>query len=111
MWFIGLEFAKSEHLNLDLTIDIQNFIETVNKHAININMLKEGMSLEAKSVKRRQLTQFLSMSIIKRERKTSTNKVNSNNGDTKKRLSDHSAQDGENKKSRLSTDIQGVSVS
>ncbi|XP_045462081.1 poly(A) polymerase type 3 [Harmonia axyridis] len=107
MWFIGLEFAKSEHLNLDLTIDIQTFIETVNKTALNINMLKEGMTLEAKSVRRKQLTQYLSMSIIKRERKTSANKASSNNGESKKRLSDH-AQEGENKKSRLSTDIQGV---
>ncbi|XP_044756486.1 poly(A) polymerase type 3 [Coccinella septempunctata] len=104
MWFIGLEFAKSEHLNLDLTIDIQNFIETVNKHALNINMLKEGMALEAKSVRRRQLTQYVSISLIKRERKTSTNKV-----ETKKRLSDTNTQEVENKKSRLSTEIQGVS--
>ena len=28
LWFIGLEFDKSEIVNIDLTADIQNFIDT-----------------------------------------------------------------------------------
>lgn len=28
MWFIGLEFQKSENLNIDLTYDIQSFTTT-----------------------------------------------------------------------------------
>lgn len=28
MWFIGLEFDKSETINIDLTSDIQTFIDT-----------------------------------------------------------------------------------
>lgn len=28
MWFIGLLFAKSENLNIDLTYDIKSFVET-----------------------------------------------------------------------------------
>lgn len=28
MWFIGLSFAKSESLNIDLTYDIKSFVET-----------------------------------------------------------------------------------
>ncbi|KAL3284679.1 hypothetical protein HHI36_018828 [Cryptolaemus montrouzieri] len=109
MWFIGLEFAKSEHLNIDLTYDIQTFIETVNKHALNINMFKEGMKLEARSVRRRQLVQYLSPSLIKRERKSSlTNKSGSNNGESKKRPSDQGTQEGENKKTRLSSEINST---
>lgn len=69
MWFIGLEFAKSENLNVVLTFDIKSFTDNVNRHAININMYKEGMKLEARHVKRKQLHQYLSPSLLKRERK------------------------------------------
>lgn len=56
MWFIGLEFKKMEGLNVDLTHDIQQFTENVNKHAINIQMYKETMRLEARHVKRKQVS-------------------------------------------------------
>ncbi|KAK9885778.1 hypothetical protein WA026_013648 [Henosepilachna vigintioctopunctata] len=109
MWFIGLEFAKSEHLNIDLTYDIQTFIETVNKHAHNINMLKEGMKLEARSVRRKHLAQYLAPALLKRERKASlTNKSSSNNGDSRKRLSDQGMPDDVNKKARLSNEINST---
>lgn len=111
MWFIGLEFVKTEHLNLDLTIDIKNFVETVNKQAMKINMYKEGMTLEAKSIRRRELTQYICKSVIKRERKASSYKVSSTNEKAKKRPADQNIHETENKKSKLSTDIQGVSVS
>ncbi|XP_066148379.1 poly(A) polymerase type 3 isoform X1 [Euwallacea fornicatus] len=71
MWFIGLEFKKMEGLNVDLTHDIQQFTENVNKHAINIQMYKETMRLEARHVKRKQLSQYLPPGVIKRERKSS----------------------------------------
>lgn len=48
MWFIGLEFAKVENLNINLTNDIQLFTKMVNKHALGISMYKETMKLEAR---------------------------------------------------------------
>ncbi|KAF9405719.1 hypothetical protein HW555_013656 [Spodoptera exigua] len=42
MWFIELQFEKST-LNLDLTYDIQTFVENVNSQARKSYMLREGM--------------------------------------------------------------------
>ncbi|KAF7989314.1 hypothetical protein HCN44_007988 [Aphidius gifuensis] len=72
MWFIGLQFAKSENLNIDLTYDIKSFVETIERHAEQISMLKEGMWIEAKHVKRKDLNQFLSPKLLKKERKLSS---------------------------------------
>ncbi|XP_044271180.1 poly(A) polymerase type 3 isoform X2 [Tribolium madens] len=106
MWFIGLEFAKSENLNVNLTYDIQQFTETVQNHALNISMLKEGMKLEARHVKRKQLYQYLSPSLLKRERKTS---VKTNGTESKKRLSDPGNSDeNPNKKMRLSEEMHST---
>lgn len=88
MWFIGLEFAKSENLNVVLTYDIQSFTETVNRQALNIKLFKEGMKIEARHVKRKQLSQYLSPRILKRERKNSVNSSLKNGSETRKRLSD-----------------------
>ncbi|CAL1673253.1 unnamed protein product [Lasius platythorax] len=106
MWFIGLSFAKSESLNIDLTYDIKSFVETIERQAEQINMLKEGMWIEAKHVKRKDLHTYVSPSLLKKERKVSggvhrngniAGNGNSgsvsprNQGDTsKKRLSDQS---------------------
>ncbi|KAJ3634788.1 hypothetical protein MTP99_007733 [Tenebrio molitor] len=108
MWFIGLEFAKTENLNVNLTYDIQSFTETVQNHALNINMLKEGMKLEARHVKRKQLYQYLSPSLLKRERKSSVSAKSQANGtENKKRYSDQGNSDSENpnKKIRLSEEL------
>lgn len=74
LWFIGLDFIKTENLNVDLTHDIQQFTETVIRHAMNIKMLKDGMKLEARHVRRRELHQYIALSFLKRERKVSTSK-------------------------------------
>lgn len=34
LWFIGLEFERSENLNVDLTESIQSFTDSVHKHAV-----------------------------------------------------------------------------
>ncbi|KAG7229895.1 hypothetical protein INR49_009613 [Caranx melampygus] len=50
MWFIGIIFKKvenAESVNIDLTYDIQSFTDTVYRQANNINMLKDGMKIEA----------------------------------------------------------------
>lgn len=58
MWFIGLEFKKMEKLNVYLTHDIQQFFENVEQHAINIQMYKETMRLEARYIKRKQVSEL-----------------------------------------------------
>ncbi|XP_029163677.1 poly(A) polymerase type 3 isoform X3 [Nylanderia fulva] len=103
MWFIGLSFAKSESLNIDLTYDIKSFVETIERQAEQINMLKEGMWIEAKHVKRKDLHTYVSSSLLKKKEKISSGvhrngniAGNGNSGsvsprnqsDSKKRLSD-----------------------
>lgn len=112
MWFIGLEFAKSENLNIDLTSDIQLFTENVNRHALNIKMLKEGMKIEAKHVKRKHLCNYISPGVLKRERKQALEKnlVNQKNGvESKKRMSDGGDEQAK-KKTRVSDDVSVSSV-
>ncbi|XP_012155930.1 poly(A) polymerase type 3 [Ceratitis capitata] len=70
MWFIGLEFERTENLNVDLTESIQNFTEHVIQHGVNIKMLKDGMNIEARHVKRKSLSQYLDTDFLKRERKS-----------------------------------------
>lgn len=36
MWFIGLEFERSANLNVDLTVSIQSFTDSVHKHAVRL---------------------------------------------------------------------------
>ncbi|XP_026743422.1 poly(A) polymerase type 3-like isoform X1 [Trichoplusia ni] len=73
MWFIGLVFEKT-NLNVDLTYDIRSFTKAVNYQAENTNMLREGMTIEARHVRRKQLPQYLSGSLLKRERTASGSK-------------------------------------
>lgn len=35
MWFIGLEFERTANLNVDLTVSIQTFTDSVHKHAVS----------------------------------------------------------------------------
>lgn len=39
MWFIGLEFERSANLNVDLTVSIQSFTDSVHKHAVSNALL------------------------------------------------------------------------
>lgn len=79
MWFIGLLFAKTENLNVDLTYDIQSFTEIVHRQAVSIKMLKDGMKIEAKHVRRKQLSTYLPPGILNRHKKRDSleNKSNS----------------------------------
>ncbi|KAL4704669.1 hypothetical protein ACJJTC_016613 [Scirpophaga incertulas] len=70
MWFIGLVFEKT-NLTVDLTYDISSFTKAVHYQADNASMLREGMTIEARHVRRKQLHQYLSPSLLKRERTTS----------------------------------------
>ncbi|XP_054282988.1 poly(A) polymerase type 3-like [Macrosteles quadrilineatus] len=80
MWFIGLVFAKTENLNVDLTYDIQHFTNAVHRQAGMIKMIKEGMKIEARYVRRKQLSAYLPAYLLKRERKVSTSSTSAPNG-------------------------------
>ncbi|XP_074844594.1 poly(A) polymerase gamma [Carettochelys insculpta] len=74
MWFLGIIFKKmenSESVNIDLTYDIQSFTDTVHRQANNINMLKEGMKIEATHVKKKQLHYYLPGEILQKRKKQS----------------------------------------
>lgn len=45
MWFIGVEFQKTKNLSVDLTHSINSFTDTVFRHAMQIKMYNEGMTV------------------------------------------------------------------
>ncbi|CAB1339847.1 unnamed protein product [Coregonus sp. 'balchen'] len=72
MWVIGVIFKKmeaSENLNVDLTIDIQSFTDTVYRQAMNSKMFEADMKIQAMHVKKRQLHQLLPNLVMPRRRK------------------------------------------
>lgn len=70
-WFIGLQFEKKENVNVDLTGAIQMFTHTVHTQAVSAKMFKEGMRIEAKHVKKKQLSEYLPPSVLKQKKKSS----------------------------------------
>ncbi|KAI4894402.1 hypothetical protein NFI96_030574 [Prochilodus magdalenae] len=75
MWVIGIDFKKmegSEHLNVDLTFDIQSFTDTVYRQAITSKMFEPDMKITAMHVKRKQLHQLLPDLVILKRRKASS---------------------------------------
>uniref|UniRef100_A0A673AD54 Poly(A) polymerase n=1 Tax=Sphaeramia orbicularis TaxID=375764 RepID=A0A673AD54_9TELE len=91
MWFIGIIFKKvenAESVNIDLTYDIQSFTDTVYRQANNINMLKDGMKIEATHVKKKQLHQYLPPELVQKKKRVSCTSLNrSSNGGSSKRIS------------------------
>uniref|UniRef100_A0A8B9LH08 Poly(A) polymerase n=1 Tax=Astyanax mexicanus TaxID=7994 RepID=A0A8B9LH08_ASTMX len=74
MWVIGIDFKKmegSEHLNVDLTFDIQSFTDTVYRQAITSKMFEPDMKITVMHVKRKQLHQLLPDLVIVKRRKAS----------------------------------------
>uniref|UniRef100_A0A674AL16 polynucleotide adenylyltransferase n=1 Tax=Salmo trutta TaxID=8032 RepID=A0A674AL16_SALTR len=75
MWVIGVIFKKmeaSENLNVDLTVDIQSFTDTVYRQAISSKMFEADMKIQAMHVKKRQLHQLLPSLVMPKRRKHST---------------------------------------
>ncbi|KAL9954867.1 hypothetical protein ACROYT_G042452 [Oculina patagonica] len=70
-WFIGLQFEKKENVKIDLTGAIQLFTNTVHSQAVAAKMFKEGMRIEAKHVKKKQLSEYLPPSVLKQKKKSS----------------------------------------
>uniref|UniRef100_A0A6A7FS07 Poly(A) polymerase n=1 Tax=Hirondellea gigas TaxID=1518452 RepID=A0A6A7FS07_9CRUS len=60
VWFLGVDFNKQHNANIDLTSDINKFVEVVYKHSTSNKAYKDGMEVNCKYVKRKQLTQYLS---------------------------------------------------
>ncbi|EGW08975.1 Poly(A) polymerase alpha [Cricetulus griseus] len=78
IWVIGLVFKKtenSENLNVDLTYDIQSFMDTVYRQAINSKMFELDMKTAAMHVKRKQLHQLLPSYVLQKRKKHSTEEV------------------------------------
>ncbi|XP_068796460.1 poly(A) polymerase gamma isoform X5 [Struthio camelus] len=81
MWFLGIIFRKvenAESVNIDLTYDIQSFTDTVYRQANNLNMLKEGMKIEAAHMKRKQLHYFLPAETLQKRKKQSMPDISQN---------------------------------
>ncbi|CAH3147913.1 unnamed protein product, partial [Porites lobata] len=70
-WFIGLQFEKKENVKIDLTGAIQMFTNTVHMQANSAKMFKEGMKIEAKHVKKKQLSEYLPASVLKQKKRSS----------------------------------------
>lgn len=110
MWFIGLVFERSENLNVDLTENIQSFTDSVHKHAVNIKLLKDGMKIEARHVRRKQLSQYLDQEFLKNERNLTESiinnlySINTSSSSLKKRLSTE-GQSPANKKGRVNDSL------
>ncbi|XP_009982988.1 PREDICTED: poly(A) polymerase gamma, partial [Tauraco erythrolophus] len=98
MWFLGIVFKKvenSERVNIDLTHVIQSFTDTVYRQASNLNVLKEGMKIEAAHVKRKHLHYFLPAEALQKRKKQSMPDSSQNaSGLLYKRTSDGSCVDG-----------------
>lgn len=58
-WFVGLVVGGSAGAHLDLTLPIKTFTDIVMRAAIQINVWKTGMRIEANYKKRKQLAPFL----------------------------------------------------
>lgn len=98
MWFIGLVFKKTESLNIDLTQDIQaftgqgicsvfkflflrwidfnppNFSWKVHRQAATAKTVKDGRRIDAKHVKRKQLSSYLPSNFLLRTKRVVSRK-------------------------------------
>ncbi|NXA04371.1 PAPOG polymerase, partial [Sapayoa aenigma] len=82
MWFLGLVFKKvesAEKTNVDLTHGIQSFTDTVYRQASALNILKEGMKIEATYVKRKQLRYFLPAETLQKRKKQRVSDISQSN--------------------------------
>ncbi|NWR83038.1 PAPOG polymerase, partial [Furnarius figulus] len=82
MWFLGLVFKKverAEKTNVDLTHGIQSFTDTVYRQASALNILKEGMKIEATYVKRKQLHYFLPAETLQKRKKQRVSDISQSN--------------------------------
>jgi len=79
MWFIGLEFDKQPGLNIDLTPDIQNFMDLLRRSR------PEDIRLQVMHIKRKDLSKYLPVDVIKKSgtpgKKSASSSKTMTNGD------------------------------
>uniref|UniRef100_A0A5S6Q233 Poly(A) polymerase n=1 Tax=Trichuris muris TaxID=70415 RepID=A0A5S6Q233_TRIMR len=64
-WLFGIEIKKSSNIrNIDLTSDVQTFVDVVAKHGMFSRTFRVGMRLQAKYLKRKDLSTLLPESIL-----------------------------------------------
>lgn len=63
-WFLGFDFNKSENVKIDLTKDINTFLEIVYKQSTYNKAYRDGMLVDCKYVKRKRLTNYLSQEVL-----------------------------------------------
>ena len=88
-WFVGLVVGATAGAHLDLTSPIKNFTDIVMRSAIQINVWKSGMKIEANYKRRKALSVYLPANELwklKSERKSSVANLNSPNGSAVKRV-------------------------
>jgi len=79
-WFVGLVVGNTAGVHLDLTSPIKTFTDIVMRSAIQINVWKTGMKIEAYYRKRKQLASYLPGDEhwkLKSERKASVSTLSS----------------------------------
>ncbi|KRX91105.1 Poly(A) polymerase gamma [Trichinella pseudospiralis] len=69
-WVVGLEMNKEGigAKNIDLTSDIQSFVDSIMRQALNSDVWRPGMKVEAKYRRRRELTRILPLSVLNQNR-------------------------------------------
>ncbi|KRY58911.1 Poly(A) polymerase gamma [Trichinella britovi] len=69
-WVVGLEMNKEGigAKNIDLTSDIQSFVDSIMRQALNSDVWRQGMKVEAKYRRRRELTRILPLSVLNQNR-------------------------------------------
>lgn len=76
LWFIGLKFEKTSGVNVDITDDIKLFVDTVLRS--NTKYPEKDIKIEAKHVRRKDLTTFLPIEIIGKSSRVSGAKRTAN---------------------------------
>lgn len=69
-WFLGLSISKGDGaIKIDLTDPIQRFVSVVYQVGTSNDMIMEGMTVNAHHVRRRQLSEYLPLEVLKQGRK------------------------------------------
>lgn len=101
-WFIGLNFVKSDAMNVDLSKNIKEFIEAFHQRALDIKLLKDGMKIDIKYMKKKQLVKILPESVIYRGGRPTPN--------SEKRRSDKRINNSKSENHRVSTEPTAAPV-
>ncbi|XP_064078258.1 poly(A) polymerase type 3-like isoform X3 [Macrobrachium nipponense] len=67
-WFLGVDFKTCENVNIDLTNDINTFVEIVYKQSTYNKGYRDGMQVDCKYVKRKHLGNYLSREVLDKYR-------------------------------------------